>query len=681
MNLSKISLGLATTLAFVIWGGIQAQEPEFPPKEPPLNLVPDGDIQASGPVHEAFAQPFDVQPEPGPVIPKKPPEPVPELPPEERPEGDDFQWIPGYWAWDSEMNDFLWVSGTYRKTPADRQYVPGYWTETSEGWRWVPGYWASTSQPEVEYVPEPPASLENGPSVPGPEDSIYIPGYWSYQNTSFAWRPGFWSPGYTGRIWNPPCYRWTPGGHVFVNGYWDYPFDDRGLLFAPVHFSRPYWQQAGYFYRPRYTLGTGLLLDFLFYRPRYCHFYFGNYFGPRYGGYRPWYAAPHSPYANYYRWNNRNNPNWYAGMRQNYSARAAGNLPVPPRTLTQQNVALKNISNSNISITQVVTPLNKLNQQNIRLTKVGSNQLETQKASIQRTRELAQQRQQFESKAGPLAKGPSGGPVTRTFKLPQGPQKNNSGPNPGFRQDPGVKGPGSIAAKGPAFSSPLNREGNLSPRDGQGGKDRFPEIRNNPPFKAPIAGTNPSPKGAGPQVITPFGNGPKVIPPKAGTAGNAPFPREPGPQKFTPSNNGPKVVPFAKEGSSNPSQPRGFPSGPKVENNPPAVRSTPKFASPNPGPNGSSFQPKGNGSSLPRITSPAPKVSPGPAQPRSSVGGGPFLSSPGPKAFSSKAPSFNKGPSANSQPRSSPAPRVSSAPSGRSAPAANRSAPKAKGKR
>lgn len=33
------------------------------------------------------------------------------LPPDQKPEGDDVAWIPGYWAWDDERNDFLWVSG------------------------------------------------------------------------------------------------------------------------------------------------------------------------------------------------------------------------------------------------------------------------------------------------------------------------------------------------------------------------------------------------------------------------------------------------------------------------------------------------------------------------------------------------------------------------------------------
>ena len=40
---------------------------------------------------------------------------------------------------------------------------------------------------------QPPASVENGPSVPAPDDnSIYIPGAWQYQNDNYLWRPGYW---------------------------------------------------------------------------------------------------------------------------------------------------------------------------------------------------------------------------------------------------------------------------------------------------------------------------------------------------------------------------------------------------------------------------------------------------------------------------------------------------------
>src|SRR5262245_7830562 len=72
------------------------------------------EIQARGEIHEAFAQPSIARQRPSPIVRKQPPEPVNELPPDQKPEGDNVQWIPGYWAWDEDRSDFLWVSGTWR---------------------------------------------------------------------------------------------------------------------------------------------------------------------------------------------------------------------------------------------------------------------------------------------------------------------------------------------------------------------------------------------------------------------------------------------------------------------------------------------------------------------------------------------------------------------------------------
>jgi hypothetical protein len=93
---------------------------------------PDNDAQGAqvltrGPVHEAFAGIITFNPQAGIMVTKAPPDVIEELPPEEKPEGDNVTWIPGYWAWDAERSDFLWVSGTWRALPPGRQWMAGYW--------------------------------------------------------------------------------------------------------------------------------------------------------------------------------------------------------------------------------------------------------------------------------------------------------------------------------------------------------------------------------------------------------------------------------------------------------------------------------------------------------------------------------------------------------------------------
>ena len=61
-----------------------------------------------------------------PAAPAEPPEPIEELPPEYRPDGDNVRWIPGYWAWDDERQDFLWISGLWREV--DRPEDIERWT-------------------------------------------------------------------------------------------------------------------------------------------------------------------------------------------------------------------------------------------------------------------------------------------------------------------------------------------------------------------------------------------------------------------------------------------------------------------------------------------------------------------------------------------------------------------------
>ena len=97
---------------------------------------------ARGPVHEAYALPADQQAGPGPVAPRQPPEPIEELPPDQKPEGDNVQWIPGYWQWDEEIKDFIWVSGFWRTPPPGRVWVPGGWRQGGDVWQWVGGFWA-----------------------------------------------------------------------------------------------------------------------------------------------------------------------------------------------------------------------------------------------------------------------------------------------------------------------------------------------------------------------------------------------------------------------------------------------------------------------------------------------------------------------------------------------------------
>ena len=78
-----------------------------------LDPVPEEsyEVQTSGPIHEGFAVPLTVEVSQSIAVRTQPPEPIKEVPPAERPQGKNMVWIPGYYAWDEDRNDYIWLSG------------------------------------------------------------------------------------------------------------------------------------------------------------------------------------------------------------------------------------------------------------------------------------------------------------------------------------------------------------------------------------------------------------------------------------------------------------------------------------------------------------------------------------------------------------------------------------------
>lgn len=278
-------------------------EPAALPPVQPLNFPAAtdndeaGEAMLRGPVHEAFAEQVNADPMPGLMITEAPPEPIEELPPDVRPDGRSVEWIPGYWAWDEDQNDFLWISGVWRDVPQGFRWLPGYWTEVTGGYQWVPGTWVSESTEEIEYLAEaPPASVERGPSGPAPStEHIWIPGCWQWQTTRYLWRPGYWSTGYTNWVWIPARYQWTPRGYYFCSGYWDYPLENRGILFAPWAFHRRPVYPRFVRFTPHVVIASRSLRAHLWVRPVSRHYYFGDYYGTPFvnRGLMPWHQFNH----------------------------------------------------------------------------------------------------------------------------------------------------------------------------------------------------------------------------------------------------------------------------------------------------------------------------------------------------------------------------------------------------
>lgn len=302
-------------------------------------------VLTRGPVHEAFAEASMAGATAGFTIDRAPYEPIVEVPPDQRPDGADVAWIPGYWSWDEDRSDFIWVSGVWRDLPPGRQWVPGYWTPARAGYQWISGFWGNVGQTEIDYLPPPPQTLEAGPSSPTPRPgNVWSPGSWVWQQSRYDWQPGFWVAQQPDWVWTPAHYTWTPRGYVYVPGYWDYDLVHRGVIFAPVYYEQPVYRRPNYYYSPAIIIDLRAITACLFVQPRSHHYYFGDYYDARYDsrGFYPWYVTRerdygYDPLYGHYRLEQlRHDRDWDTHVAEQYHHRRDHVDARPPQTLAIQ---------------------------------------------------------------------------------------------------------------------------------------------------------------------------------------------------------------------------------------------------------------------------------------------------------------------------------------------------------
>lgn len=388
-----------------------------------------------GPIHEAFAEAVILDARQGVVVNREPPEPINEVPPEVRADGDNVEWIPGYWMWSDEQNDFIWISGVWRDIPPGRRWVPGHWTAVDGGFQWVSGFWAGAQVHEVQMLPDPPETLEIGPSSPAPAANFFwVPGCWTWNNNAYGWRAGYWYAGQANWVWIPDRYCYTPQGVIFINGYWDYPIARRGLLFAPVYWSQPVWGTPGWAYRPYSVVDTGLLLSALFINRHHHHYYFGHGNWRHQDHFRPWWdnsgrGRGYDPFCSYHRWHDgRNRDDWSTGYRRDFNR-------------YQQDY---NRPDGRPHSTQLVSHVD-VNRQQIGATKIrhaSPQDLQRSREQIDQFRNIRESRVTAENRFKEFGDGktPGGG-----FNRGRDGQRSDRGPElagPGRGQTPGDRGPG-----------------------------------------------------------------------------------------------------------------------------------------------------------------------------------------------------------------------------------------------
>jgi hypothetical protein len=468
-------LPLAVLLPIIALVPALGQQPAAPVPADPVDQQ-GVEVQARGPIHEAFATPTS-DPVETPLQSKKPPAPIEEMPPAEKPAGD-VVWIGGYWHWDDDRQDYLWVSGCWRTLPRGRQWVAGYWREQNDQWQWVPGFWAAAEQhtgktAEVTYMPTPPAAPQVAPPGPAPNaDSFYVPGNWVWREGEgrFVWVAGYWARVQPDYVWVPGHYRWTPYGYVYIPGYWDYTLAHRGILYTPVVIDTAV-VGPGFVYIPAYAVTDVVIVDTLWIRPGCCHYYYGDYYGPVYHrwGFECCVVYSDRHYDSiivYHAWEHRGEPRWRERQINIYVERDAGRAPLPPRTLAQQRV------NVNVNVTMVAPAARVAAAHGVQTVPVSVEARVQAKNQAQIAHAAAvQQRMQVEAKAS----GPPTAP--RTAPLPPASHSHAAAPavggagTSGAQVSPGNKGaviPGKTATGGPTMPSSPGAHGATIPAHGPG---------------------------------------------------------------------------------------------------------------------------------------------------------------------------------------------------------------------
>ena len=183
-------------------------------------------------------------------------------------------------------------------------------------------------------------------------DQVYSPGCWVYVERQYRWRPGFWVKCRPNYVYVPAHYNWTPAGCVFIDGFWDYEVQRRGLLFCPIRFTANVWTRPGWRFEPRFIVYPEVLLGALFVRPDYHRYCFGDYFGPSYvsHGFIPWVDyrlrtnIAETLFHQMAFLTRGVEANWARDMHKLYDDRRVGLAPRPPRSFAEQAQFMRDLA-------------------------------------------------------------------------------------------------------------------------------------------------------------------------------------------------------------------------------------------------------------------------------------------------------------------------------------------------
>lgn len=212
-----------------------------------------------GPVHEAFViktgGSIFLQ-----AVNQEPPQPINERIPEQK--DPNTQWIRGYWDFDENTKDYIWVCGVWRRVPPQMKWIEGYWSKEAEGWVRVRGLWSSQPEEQLSYLSNPPPDSLNEDAGKRPSDQMFwVSGYWQWDPSrrAYQWLLGKWAQLDKDWVLVPAHYVFRPKGYLLVPAFWDYPIDNRGTAFGCLDI--PPNARADYIYTPSNIIAPNVIIE------------------------------------------------------------------------------------------------------------------------------------------------------------------------------------------------------------------------------------------------------------------------------------------------------------------------------------------------------------------------------------------------------------------------------------
>ena len=117
----------------------------------------------------------------------------------------------------------------------------------------------------------------------------------------------------------------------------------QALRSEPVYFDPGVYTRPNFYYSPSTTINLTVFTNHLFVRPRYQHYYFGDYYAPSYrsGGFYASFSFSSSRYGYdpiyaHQRWEHRQDRDWEHRVQADFQHRRDHEDARPPRTLAAQ---------------------------------------------------------------------------------------------------------------------------------------------------------------------------------------------------------------------------------------------------------------------------------------------------------------------------------------------------------